>query len=193
MSCAGSSSSGPVVRSVARDAAHRFSKEPVGGIELVEGLGVAGDAHAGRTIQHRSRLRRDADAPNLRQVHLIAEEFLAEAAEWGYAVGPGALGDNVLTAGLDLLGLPQGTMLTFGECSDDPCAAIEVTGLRNPCRQIDRFQDGLLRVALEQRPDGTLIRKVGIMAVVTRGGPVRPGMPIGVHLPAVPHQLLAPV
>lgn len=178
---------------MARDAAHRFSKETVGHIELVEGLGVAGDAHAGRSIQHLSRLRRDADAPNLRQVHLIAEEFLAEAAECGYAVGPGELGDNVLTAGLDLLGLPQGTVLTFGEGSEVPCAAIEVTGLRNPCRQIDHFQDGLLRVSLEQRPDGTLNRKVGIMAVVTRRGPVRPGMPISVHLPAAPHRPLAPV
>lgn len=185
------------MRSVSRDAGHRFSKQPVESIELVEGLGVAGDAHAGHTVQHLSRLRREPEAPNLRQVHLVAQEFLAEAAEHGYAVEPGDLGENVLTAGLDLLSLPQGTLLSFGDPDEDADdlagAAIEVTGLRNPCRQIDRFRAGLLRVALDRMPDGTVLRKVGIMAVVTRGGTVRPGMEINVCRPAAPHRPLEPV
>lgn len=187
------------MRAVAKNAQHRFSKEAVASIELIEGLGVSDDAHAGRTVQHLSRLRRDPDGPNLRQVHLVAEEFLAEAAQQGYVVAPGGLGENVLTAGLDLSQLPEGTVLSFGERDDDAGAgavtgaAIEVTGLRNPCRQIDRFRPGLLRIALDHTSDGALIRKVGIMAVVTRGGAVRPGMAIFVHLPTAPHRPLEPV
>ncbi len=181
------------MRAVARDSQHRFSKEPVASIELAEGLGVAGDAHSGRTVQHLSRLRLDPGAPNLRQVHLIAEEFFAEAVGHGYAVEPGDLGENVLTAGLDLLSLPLGTVLGFGDHNHGVGAAIEVTGLRNPCRQIDRFRAGLLQVALDRTPDGTPLRKVGIMAVVTRGGTVRPGMVINVCRPAAPHRPLEPV
>jgi MOSC domain-containing protein YiiM len=176
------------VLAVARDGAHRFSKPVAGSITLVPGLGVEGDAHFGRTVQHRSRVRRDPTQPNLRQVHLIHAELFAELAAAGFDVRAGQLGENVTTSGLDLLGLPTGTRLRLG--AD---ALVEVTGLRNPCTQLDAFADGLMRATLDRGPDGELIRKAGVMAVVLAGGQVRPGDPIGVELPAGPPRPLQPV
>ena len=40
------------VAAVHRDAEHRFSKQRVASIELQAGMGVVGDAHWGRTVQH---------------------------------------------------------------------------------------------------------------------------------------------
>jgi MOSC domain-containing protein YiiM len=159
---------------VARDDAHRFAKQACAGIELVAGLGVAGDAHAGRTVQHRSRRSKTPDAPNLRQIHLIHEELLTELTAAGFAVEPGQLGENVTTRGIDLLGLARGTRLRLGDG-----AVIEVTGLRNPCRQIDaNLGPGAMAATLGKAPDGSLVRKAGIMAVVLTNGMVRPGDPI---------------
>jgi MOSC domain-containing protein YiiM len=169
------------VVAVACDGAHRFSKVGVPGIDLIAGLGVAGDAHAGVTVRHRSRVAVDPTQPNLRQVHLIASELLDELNEAGFALVPGALGENVTTAGIDLLALPRGTSLAF-----PGGAAVTVTGLRNPCAQIEAFRPGLLaRVLL--RSGEALVRRAGIMAVVAAGGPVRPGDSIAVHLPPGPH------
>lgn len=173
---------------VNRDAAHRFSKLPAAEITLVPGLGVAGDAHAGVTVQHLSRVRRDPTAPNLRQVHLIAAELLDELTASGFDVAPGRLGENVTTSGVDLLALPAGTQLQLG--SD---ALIEVTGLRNPCVQLDRCQPGLQRAVLDRAPDGALIRRAGVMAVVLRGGTVRAGDPIVVTVPDGDPRPLEPV
>jgi MOSC domain-containing protein YiiM len=167
------------VISLASAPTHRFSKAVVPEIRLLAGLGVEGDAHLGETVKHRSRVARDPTQPNLRQVHLIHAELLAEVAAQGFAVRPGDLGENVLTEGLDLLGLPRGARLTLGE------AEIEITGLRNPCAQIEAFQPGLLAQMLDRAPDGGLIRKTGVMAVVLRGGVVRVGDAIAVALPAV--------
>jgi MOSC domain-containing protein YiiM len=155
---------------------------------LVAGLGVAGDAHAGATVQHLSRMRRDPTAPNLRQVHLMHAELLDELVARGFDVAPGALGENVTTRGLDLLGLPTGAALRLGAG-----AVIEITGLRNPCFQLDNYQDGLQRAVLDRAPDGSLLRRAGVMAVVTRGGTVRPGDPIAVTLPVGDRRPLAPV
>jgi MOSC domain-containing protein YiiM len=177
---------------------------PASSITLVAGLGVLGDAHAGTLVQHRSRVRRDPNQPNLRQVHLIHAEILEEARAMGYELGPGDLGENILTVGLDLLGLPTGTLLDLGG------PVVRVTGLRNPCAQINAFRPGLLKVVL-LRADGTptdepapstaspesatapVIRKAGVMAVVERGGEVRPGQPITVTLPDTPRTPLGPV
>ena len=175
------------VVSVNLAAKHRFSKTPADSIELIEGLGVEGDAHAGATVMHRSRRRWNPSLPNLRQVHLIHAELFDQLAEHGYEVHPGQLGENVTTRGLDLLGLPTGTQLTLGQ------AIIEITGLRNPCVQIDRFQPGLLKEVLDKDAAGNLIRKAGVMAVVRQGGTVRPGDPIHVKHPAEPHRPLEPV
>lgn len=138
----------PLVKAVSRDELHRFSKERVEAILLVAGLGVAGNAHSGTLVQHRSRVRRDPNQPNLRQVHLIHAELFDEARSMGYELAPGDLGEDILTLGLDLLRLPVDTRLTIGE------AVIRLTGLRNPCAQINQFQPGLLKVVLE-KPDGT--------------------------------------
>jgi MOSC domain-containing protein YiiM len=170
------------VVSVSRDGAHRFSKLPVEAIRLEEGLGVEGDAHAGTTVQHRSRITVDPAQPNLRQVHLIAVELLEELAEQGFAVEPGQLGENVTTRGLDLIGLPRGTRLRLGAE-----AVVELTGLRNPCGQIEDFRPGLLKAVVARTPDGNLIRKAGVMAVVKIGGRVRPYDAIAVTLPPMPH------
>jgi MOSC domain-containing protein YiiM len=177
-----------VVVAVSRSSAHTFSKpvEPV--IRLIAGLGVEGDAHAGETVRHRSRVARDPSQPNLRQVHLVHAELHDELAAGGFRVGPGDIGENVTTRGLDLLALPTGALLRLG-----PAAVIEVTGLRNPCTQLDAFQDGLMAAVLERAPDGSVIRKAGVMAVVLTGGEVRPGDPIEVTLPEEPHSPLAPV
>ncbi|MCE1237134.1 MAG: MOSC domain-containing protein [Hyphomicrobiales bacterium] len=169
------------VVSVARDDGHRFSKPVAASIRLLAGLGVEGDAHCGETVKHRSRVAADPTQPNLRQVHLIQAELFDELAAKGFALGPGDLGENVLTAGLDLLALPRGARLRLG-----PEAVVEVTGLRNPCAQIDGFRRGLLAAVLDRAADGSLVRKAGIMGVVIAGGDVRPEDPIEVVLPSEP-------
>ena len=151
-------------------AVHAFSKDPLPGIDLVEGHGVAGDAHHGVTVKHRSRVARDPSQPNLRQVHLIHRELLDELAQRGFAVLPGQLGENLTTDGVDLLGLPQGARLRIGET-----AIVEVTGLRNPCAQIEAFMPGLLSAVLLKADDGTVVRKTGVMGIVIRSGRVEPG------------------
>lgn len=194
----------PHVVAVSRDELHRFSKVPVEQIELVAGLGIVGDAHAGTLVQHRSRVRRDPNQPNLRQVHLLHAELFDEARAMGYDLSPGDLGENILTAGVDLLELPTGTLLRIGE------ALLRLTGLRNPCAQINQFRHGLMKVVLTKE-DGTpredpapptadlaartarVVRKAGVMAVVERSGVVRTGHPVTVQLPDEPHLPLEPV
>jgi MOSC domain-containing protein YiiM len=176
------------ITAVARDGAHRFSKVPAMFLRLIAGLGVEGDAHAGVTVKHRSRVARDPTVPNLRQVHLIHAELHAELNAAGFDVGPGAMGENITTQGLDLLALPEGARLALGES-----AVIEVTGLRNPCSQIDKFRPGLMQAVLGRDAAGNLIRKSGIMAIVLTGGDVRPGDTIRVMLPAAPHRSLGVV
>jgi MOSC domain-containing protein YiiM len=168
------------VIAVARDNRHRFAKQPCASIRLIAGLGVEGDAHAGETVQHLSRLAKAPGAANLRQVHLIHAELLGELAAMGFDVSPGELGENVTTSGIALLALPRGTRLRLG--AD---AVIEVTGLRNPCRQIDdNLGEGATAATLERGLDGALVRKAGVMAVVLQGGEVRPGDTITVDWPA---------
>jgi MOSC domain-containing protein YiiM len=167
---------------------HHFSKTPGLSIRLLRGLGVAGDAHMGETVKHRSRVRRDPTQPNLRQVHLMHAELFSELRAKGFVVQPGDLGENVTTEGIDLLALPTGTRLHLGAS-----AVVEITGLRNPCIQIDNFQKGLMAATLDRDADGNLVRKAGIMSIVVREGDVRPGDAIGVELPDMPHRPLLPV
>lgn len=169
----------PAVLAVCRSAGHTFSKAPQLFVRLIAGLGVDGDAHAGATVKHRSRVARDPSQPNLRQVHLLHAELHDELRAAGFAVTPGDLGENVTTRGLDLLGLAAGTRLRLGDT-----AIVEITGLRNPCVQLDRFQQGLTAAVLDRDAEGNLVRKSGVMAVVLAGGEVRPGDGIGVELPA---------
>ena len=158
------------VLAVHASAAHAFSKAAAQEIELVAGLGVAGDAHCGAQVKHRSRVAADPTQPNLRQVHLIHAELHDELATAGFDVVPGAMGENVTTRGVDLLALPVGTRLTLG---DD--AVVELTGLRNPCPQLDGLADGLREAVLDRDEHGNLVRKAGVMGVVITGGEVRPG------------------
>lgn len=174
-------SDGQVV-SVALDGSHRFSKQSFPAIELVTGLGVKGDAHEGVTVKHRSRVAVDPSQPNLRQVHLIHAELFEELGVKGFSVGPADLGENITTSGIDLLALPRHTLMLIG-----PDVRLEVTGLRNPCGQIDRFQPGLLAAVLDRGPNNEVIRKAGIMAIVREGGRVRPGDPITVEMPPTPY------
>ena len=167
---------------------HGFSKPAQLSIRLLAGLGVQGDAHAGATVKHRSRVARDPTQPNLRQVHLIHAELFDELAAAGFDIGPGQIGENVTTSGVDLLGLPAGTRLLLGEA-----ALVEVTGLRNPCVQLNRFRPGLMAAVLGRDAQGGLVRKAGVMAVVVADGDVRPGDGIAVELPAPPHRPLAVV
>lgn len=176
------------VVAVASSPSHHFSKARLERVDLVAGLGVSGDSHAGAKVQHRSRVRANPDQPNLRQVHLIAEELFEDLRQKGFTVAAGELGENVTTRGVDLLALPTGARLRLGAQ-----AVVELTGLRNPCGQIDRFQPGLMSAVLDRTPDGELVRKAGVMGVVLSGGPVAPGDDIAVELPAGPHRRLAPV
>lgn len=176
------------VVSVSASARHRFSKEVRPGIRLLTGLGVEGDAHLGMTVQHRSRVAKDPNQPNLRQVHLLHAELFDELRHQGYTVAPGDLGENICTRGLDLLGLPAGTRLKLGAH-----ALVELTGLRNPCVQIDRFRRGLMGALIDRDAHGRLVRKAGVMGIVLRDGEVRAGDPIDVERPAGPHRALAPV
>ncbi|MEV8089319.1 MOSC domain-containing protein [Streptomyces nigra] len=174
-----------VVTAVSRNEVYSFTKPSRESIALLAGLGVDGDVHAGVTVKHRSRVAQDPTQPNLRQVHLIHEELFGELAEAGFRVAPGELGENVTTRGLDLLALPVGTLLRIGAE-----AVVEVTGLRNPCLQIDHFQEGLLKQVVNRDEAGRLVRKAGIMGVVAEGGVVRPGDTIDVELPDGPHRPL---
>jgi len=176
------------VVAVARGKQHRFSKPTQLGIRLLEGLGVAGDAHLGVTVKHRSRVARDPTQPNLRQVHLLHAELIAALRDAGFDVSPGVMGENVTTRGIDLLGLARGTLLHLGDS-----AVIEVTGLRNPCLQLDRYQPGLMAATLDRDADGNLIRKAGIMGIVRASGDVRAGDVIRIAPPPPPHHPLLPV
>jgi MOSC domain-containing protein YiiM len=176
---------GARVVSVNASAVHEFSKSPRPVIRLLEGLGVEGDAHCGTTVRHRSRVARDPSQPNLRQVHLVHTELFDEVARAGLVVGPGDLGENVTTAGVDLLGLPRDTVLLLGDTAE-----VVVTGLRNPCWQIDGFRPGLLAHMVARDEHGRTVRKAGVMAVVRRSGLVRAGDPLTVVLPDPPHHRL---
>ncbi len=176
------------VEAVSVSPAHTMSKPGAGAIRLLAGLGVEGDAHAGVTVKHRSRVARDPSQPNLRQVHLIHAELHDELRGLGFEVAPGEMGENVTTRGVDLLGLPVGTRLRLGDE-----AVVEITGLRNPCGQLDGLRPGLMAATLGRDGDGNLIRKAGVMGTVVSGGEIRPGDPIAVSLPAEPHHPLAPV
>jgi MOSC domain-containing protein YiiM len=178
----------PRVVAVNASGEYSFSKPNRESITLLAGLGVEGDIHAGVTVRHRSRVQRDPDQPNLRQVHLMHTELHEELRGKGYAVESGQLGENVTTAGLDLLRLPTGTLLRLGDQ-----AVVEVTGLRNPCLQIENFSPGILGEVVGRDEDGEIIRRAGIMSVVVTGGVVRPGDPVTVTLPAEPYRRLEPV
>jgi MOSC domain-containing protein YiiM len=173
------------VTAVGLSPTHNFSKPVLGAIRLLAGLGVEGDAHLGVTVKHRSRVRVDPTQPNLRQVHLIQGELHDELAAAGFTVVPGDLGENVTTRGIDLLSLPTGAKLRLGAE-----AVVEITGLRNPCSQIDGFQQGLLKLVLGRDDAGKLVRKAGVMGIVLSGGSVHPGDPIGIELPPEPHRPL---
>ena len=176
------------VAAVSQGARYAFSKSNQLSIRLLAGLGVEGDVHAGVTVKHRSRIARDASAPNLRQVHLLHAELHDELRARGFAVVAGALGENITTRGIDLLALPTGARLHLGDT-----AVIEVTGLRNPCTQLDKFQTGLMNAVLDRDAQGKLIRKAGIMAIVLVGGEVRPNETIRIEYPKLPHRTLVPV
>ena len=174
-----------VVVAVSRGATHAFSKQNQGRIRLLAGHGVEGDAHLGETVKHRSRVRQDPTRPNLRQVHLIHAELHDELRTAGFDVSAGQMGENVTTRGVDLLGLPTGAKLKLGDG-----AVVEVTGLRNPCAQLNGFQPGLMEAVLDRDERGNLVRKAGIMGVVLVGGEVCPGDRIRVELPTGPHRPL---
>lgn len=174
-----------VVVAVSRGEQHSFNKVNRDSVRLIAGFGVEGDAHAGATVKHRSRVARDPAQPNLRQVHLIHDELLHELEAAGFLVQPGELGENLTTRGIPLLALPLGARLRIG---DD--AVVEITGLRNPCVQIDKFHSGLLAKVASRDETGNIVRRAGIMSVVLSGGVVRAGDPIVVDLPAEPHRAL---
>lgn len=177
--------SNPHVLAVHLDSQHRFSKQSAAQIQLVEGHGVQGDAHFGRTVQHRSRVRADPSQPNLRQVHLMHQELFEHLALQGFSVEPGRLGENITTTGIDLLSLPKGAELHIGaQC------IIEVTGLRNPCAQIDGLQQGLLKELVGHDAAGNIIRRAGIMGIVLQGGMIQPGDNIKIIYPAGEFQAL---
>lgn len=177
-----------IVVAVHRSSSHSFSKFAEDTVTLVPGLGVRGDAHSGATVQHRSRVARDASQPNLRQVHLLHAELFDELLAAGFAVWPGDMGENITTRGVDLLGLATGTRLHLGQG-----AVVEVTGLRNPCSQIDKFQRGLMAAVLDRDGQGRVVRKTGVMAVVLAGGEVQAGDAIRVEPPPGAPRPLEPV
>jgi MOSC domain-containing protein YiiM len=176
------------VIAVSRSPGHTLSKPNEGSIRLLEGLGVEGDAHMGPTVKHRSRVAKDPTVPNLRQVHLIHAELHDELEAAGFRLAPGVMGENVTTRGVDLLGLPAGARLRLG-----PAAVVEITGLRNPCHQLNKLEPGLMEATLDRDAEGNLVRKAGVMGIVLAGGEIRPGDPIEVELPPAPRRKLEPV
>jgi MOSC domain-containing protein YiiM len=176
------------VTMVSRSATHTMAKSHVDAIRLVVGSGVEGDAHRGETVKHRSRVARDPSLPNFRQVHLIHAELHDELAAAGFPVEAGQMGENITTRGIDLLALPTDTLLHLGQS-----AVIVVTGLRNPCLQLEGIHSGLMAAVLGRDVDGELIRKAGVMAIVAAAGVVRPGDAIRAEFPPEPHTPLRPV
>jgi MOSC domain-containing protein YiiM len=174
-----------IVIAVSRNAKHTFSKANQEKIFLQAGLGVEGDAHLGEAVKHRSRVAADPTQPNLRQVHLIHAELHDELQAAGFAVSAGQMGENVTTRGIDLLNLPAGTQLHLGNT-----AVVELTGLRNPCAQLDRLQPGLMAAVLGRDADGKLVRKAGVMGIVIESGEIYPSDSIRIELPPEPHQPL---
>jgi len=177
---AGEDAGGRVV-SVSLSGKHSFSKNVVESIRLLAGLGVEGDAHCGALVKHRYRVRQDPTQRNLCQVHLLQGELFEELAAKGFSISPGEMGENITTTGIDLLGLPTGALLTIGET-----AVVEVTGLRNPCVQMNQFREGLMPAVMERKSAGKVVKKAGIMGIVVEGGVVRPGDAIRVELPERP-------
>ena len=175
------------VVAVSRSPEHGFSKTPRPSIELLAGLGVDGDAHAGTTVQHLYRVKLDPKAPNLAQVHFLHVELFDEMADKGYELAPGAMGENVLTQGLDLLAMPTGAIFRIGD------AVVEISGIRDPCKKIDTIGKGLTKALFDRAPDGSPRRKAGIMGIVLSGGTIRPGDAIHVELPPEPHRPLVVV
>ena len=171
-----------IVKSVSKSKTHTFSKINCDKIVLLRGLGVEGDAHSGRTVKHRSRVAKDPSQPNLRQVHLIHSELFGELKGKGFTILSGEIGENITTEGIELLALPKGTILEIGES-----AKIEVTGLRNPCKQLDALQNGLMKAVLDTDNEGNLIRKADIMGIVLEGGEVKIGDVIKIKLPPKPY------
>ena len=176
------------VLAVCKDSGHRMTKPSVSEIRLVTGAGVEGDAHFGDRVQHLSRVARDPNQPNLRQVHLIHAELHDELRERGFDLAPGDMGENITTRAVPLLDLPRGTRLRIGAS-----AIVELTGLRNPCHQLDRIQSGLMKSVLDRDDEGALIRKASVMGIVLQDGLVRPGDAISIDLPEEPAEPLAPV
>ena len=173
------------VIAVASDSGHNFSKPTKPVINIIAGFGVEGDAHAGKTVQHLWDKKRTPDAPNLRQVHLVHEEIFSELAEQGFTVKAGDIGENIVTRGIDLLNLPLGTQLEF-----ESGALIELTGLRNPCRKLNKIQDGLIHKFVYKSDEGTRAVKSGVMSIVLTGGEIRPDDAITVKRPEGPHRPL---
>lgn len=173
------------VMAVSRSSSHNFSKAGEKNIRLIKGQGVEGDAHFGTTVKHRSQVAIDPSQPNLRQVHLLHSELFAELKGRGYDISPGDIGENITTAGIELLSLPAGTRLHIGES-----AVIEITGLRNPCNQLNNFRPGLMNAVLDRDENGNLIRKAGIMGIVLQSGDIVPGDEIKIQLPSGPHRPL---
>ena len=176
-----------MVVAVSRSPSHGFSKAPQPKINLLAGLGVEGDAHAGTTVQHLYRIGLDPTAPNLAQVHFLHVELVDEMAGKGYDISPGTMGENVLTQGLDLLAMPTGAIFRIGD------ATVEISGIRDPCKKIDTLGKGLTKLLIDKAPDGSCRRKAGIMGIVISGGTIRPGDAIHVELPVEPHRPLVVV
>lgn len=174
-----------IVIAVNFSSSHSFNKSSQESIKLIAGIGIEGDAHAGKTVQHRSRVAKDPTQPNLRQVHLIHVELHEELNAKGFKILPGDMGENITTSGVDLLNLPTNTLIHLGEE-----AIIKITGLRNPCAQLDRFQSGLMAAVLDRDKKGNIVRKAGVISVVVAGGIVKVGDRIEVKLPPKPYQLL---
>lgn len=176
------------VIALSKSASHTFNKYKEESITLLAGLGVEGDAHMGERVKHRSRVAKDHSQPNLRQVHLIHSELFDELAEKGFRVNPGQMGENITSRGIELLSLPTHTILKIGAEAE-----IQITGLRNPCYQIDSIQEGLMKAVLDKDEEGNLVRKAGIMGIVLKGGQINVGDPIEIKLPAEPHLKLEKV
>lgn len=171
-----------IVKSVSKSSTHSFSKYVCDSIVLLKGLGVEGDAHMGKYVKHRSRVEKNPYEPNARQVHLIHCELFDELMQQGFVLHDGIIGENITTQGIDLLRLPKGSVLHIGKS-----ARIEVTGLRNPCKQLDSIQSGLMKAVLDKDEQGNLIRKAGIMGIVLEGGEIKTGDLITINLPPMPY------
>jgi MOSC domain-containing protein YiiM len=132
-----------------------------GGIpKLPVSLGVVGhDGLIGDGRNHAKHIRPD------RAVSLFDVEILQQLVEEGFALTPGAAGENLTVAGLQVQQMAPGTLLKIGD------VVLKLEQPRKPCYVLD---------AIDPRLKDAIVGRCGYMASVVSEGHISPGTSVRV-------------